>query len=105
MAVFFFVSGVYLSPSCIGSGTADGAYSFNLEIGKEGTMKTKGKVKWFNNNKGYGFIEQDAGGDVFVHYSAIKEEGYKTLREGQSVEFEIRQGPKGPQADDVIKLN
>ncbi len=67
-------------------------------------MKAKGKVKWFNNNKGYGFIEQEAGGDVFVHYSAIAEEGYKTLREGQPVEFEVRQGPKGPQAENVTKL-
>lgn len=67
-------------------------------------MKAKGKVKWFNNNKGYGFIEQDAGGDVFVHYSAIAEDGYKTLREGQPVEFEVRLGPKGPQAENVTKL-
>ncbi|MBI1745579.1 MAG: cold-shock protein [Acidobacteria bacterium] len=67
-------------------------------------MKAKGKVKWFNNNKGYGFIEQEAGGDVFVHYSAIAEDGYKTLREGQSVEFEVKLGPKGPQAENVTKL-
>jgi len=60
-----------------------------------------GKVKWFNNSKGYGFIEQDGGNDVFVHYSAIMGAGYKSLEEGQQVEFEITQGPKGPQAANV----
>ncbi len=63
-----------------------------------------GKVKWFNESKGYGFIEPDGGGrDVFVHYSAIQGEGYKTLTEGQLVEFEITQGEKGPQAANVMK--
>ena len=63
-----------------------------------------GKVKWFNESKGYGFIEPDGGGrDVFVHYSAIQGEGYKTLSEGQPVEFEVTQGDKGPQAANVIK--
>jgi CspA family cold shock protein len=63
-----------------------------------------GKVKWFNESKGYGFIEPDGGGrDVFVHYSAIQGEGYKTLSEGQMVEFEITQGEKGPQAANVMK--
>ncbi|HEX9113330.1 MAG TPA: cold-shock protein [Nitrospirota bacterium] len=63
-----------------------------------------GKVKWFNESKGYGFIEPDGGGrDVFVHYSAIQGEGYKTLSEGQPVEFEIIQGEKGPQASNVSK--
>ncbi len=65
-----------------------------------------GKVKWFNESKGYGFIEPDGGGrDVFVHYSAIQGEGYKTLSEGQLVEFEITQGEKGPQAANVIKTS
>ncbi len=63
-----------------------------------------GKVKWFNESKGYGFIEPEGGGrDVFVHYSAIQGEGYKTLSEGQQVEFEITQGEKGPQAANVMK--
>jgi CspA family cold shock protein len=63
-----------------------------------------GKVKWFNESKGYGFIEPDGGGrDVFVHYSAIQGEGYKTLSEGQVVEFDITQGEKGPQAANVLK--
>jgi cold shock protein len=63
----------------------------------------KGKVKWFNNQKGYGFIATDAGSDVFVHYSAIQGDGYKTLEEGQDVEFELQQGPKGQQAVNVTK--
>ena len=61
----------------------------------------KGKVKWFNNQKGYGFIAQDGGGDVFVHFSSIKSDGYKTLEEGQAVEFEVKEGPKGPSAENV----
>ncbi len=65
---------------------------------------SKGKVKWFNDAKGFGFIEQDGGVDVFVHYSAIKMDGFKTLKQGQDVEFEIKEGEKGPQAANVMKL-
>ncbi len=64
----------------------------------------QGKVKWFNPEKGYGFIEVDEGKDVFVHYSEIQEEGFKTLEEGQDVEFEIVEGNRGPQAANVVKL-
>ena len=60
-----------------------------------------GTVKWFNSTRGYGFIERDTGGDVFVHYSAISGEGYRTLEEGQKVEFNVVEGEKGPQAQDV----
>ena len=65
--------------------------------------RLKGTVKWFNNAKGYGFIGRESGADVFVHYSAITAEGYKSLQEGDEVEFEITQGPKGPQAANVTK--
>ena len=61
----------------------------------------QGTVKWFNNEKGYGFIAVDGGQDVFVHYSAIQGDGYKSLDEGQRVDFEVAQGPKGPQAEAV----
>jgi CspA family cold shock protein len=64
----------------------------------------KGKVKWFNDAKGYGFIEQDAGEDVFVHFTAIQTDGFKTLAEGQQVEFEVTAGKKGPQAANVLRL-
>jgi len=64
----------------------------------------QGIVKWFNAEKGYGFIQVEGGDDVFVHYSAIQAEGFKTLDEGQKVEFEIVQGSRGPQAANVVKL-
>lgn len=63
-----------------------------------------GTVKWFNSEKGFGFIEVEGGDDVFVHFSAIEDEGFKTLDEGQSVEFEIVEGQRGPQAEKVTKL-
>ncbi len=63
-----------------------------------------GKVKWFNSEKGFGFIEREEGDDVFVHFSAIQTEGFKTLEEGQEVEFEIVEGDRGPQAANVTKL-
>lgn len=66
-------------------------------------MRLTGKVKWFNENKGYGFILQDGGRDIFVHYSEIKEDGYRTLAEGELVEFEVLDSPKGPQAKAVIR--
>lgn len=67
-------------------------------------MKLKGTVKWFNNAKGFGFIGRDDGPDVFVHYSALIAEGYKSLQEGDTVEFEIVDGQKGPQAANVVKV-
>jgi len=63
-----------------------------------------GTVKWFNESKGYGFIEREQGEDVFVHFRSIRGEGFKTLSEGQKVEFTVTQGEKGPQADDVVAL-
>jgi CspA family cold shock protein len=74
------------------------------EAARQGKMRITGKVKWFNNAKGYGFIERDGGSDVFVHYSAIQGNGFRSLEEGQAVEFEIVDGPKGPQAGNVIKV-
>jgi cold shock protein len=68
---------------------------------KEVCAVAQGTVKWFNNDKGYGFISQSDGEDVFVHFSAIQAEGYKSLEEGQAVEFEVTQGPKGKQAANV----
>jgi len=73
---------------------------------KEGAHveRLKGTVKWFNNAKGYGFLGRDDGPDVFIHYSSITTEGYKSLQEGDKVEFEIVQGQKGPQAASVTKI-
>jgi CspA family cold shock protein len=65
---------------------------------------TTGTVKWFNESKGFGFIEQESGPDVFAHFSAISSSGFKTLNEGQKVEFTVTQGPKGPQAENIVTL-
>ena len=67
-------------------------------------VKEQGTVKWFNASKGYGFIQRQTGEDVFVHFSAIQMDGYKSLNEGQSVEFEVTKGPKGLQAENVTSL-
>jgi CspA family cold shock protein len=67
-------------------------------------MMSRGKVKWFNDAKGFGFIEQEGGSDVFVHYTAIQSDGFKTLKQGQDVEFEIKDGDKGLQAANVMKV-
>lgn len=68
------------------------------------TTKEQGTVKWFNASKGFGFIKRETGEDVFVHFSAIQESGYKTLEEGAAVEFEVVKGPKGLQAANVVRL-
>jgi CspA family cold shock protein len=75
-------------------------------VTKKGFAKVReqGTVKWFNAAKGYGFIQRSTGEDVFVHFSAIQSEGYRTLNEGQAVEFEVRKGPKGLQAENVTSL-
>jgi CspA family cold shock protein len=72
-------------------------YSWRMKV-------MEGKVKWFNEQKGFGFIEKDGGGDVFVHHSAIQGDGFKTLQEGQRVSFDVQQGPKGPAAANVKPL-
>jgi cold shock protein len=71
---------------------------------QEDHVMAHGTVKWFNDQKGFGFITQDEGPDVFVHYSAIAESGFKSLNEGDQVEFQVTQGPKGPQAQAVKKI-
>jgi cold shock protein len=79
----------------------------NRDINRRGVetlAREQGVVKWFNASKGYGFIQRQSGEDVFVHFSAIQMDGYKSLNEGQLVEFEVRQGPKGFQAENVTKV-
>jgi CspA family cold shock protein len=71
---------------------------------REVAVKEQGTVKWFNASKGYGFIQRQTGEDVFVHFSAIQMDGYKSLNEGQAVEFEVKKGPKGLQAENVTSL-
>jgi cold shock protein len=95
-------SGVYIGPrkSYDLPGTAVQDRFTSLEAAR----MARGKVKWFNDAKGYGFIEQDSGEDVFVHFSAISMEGFKTLAEGQEVEFEIRTGEKGLHAANVTRV-
>lgn len=78
--------------------------SFNIENFLEVLVMSKGTVKWFNNQKGYGFISDETGKDVFVHYSGLVGDGFKSLDEGQAVEFDVQQGAKGPQAVNVVKL-
>jgi len=75
--------------------------SANFKKQGNAVSKEQGTVKWFNASKGYGFIQRQSGEDVFVHFSAIQSDGYKTLNEGQRVEFEVKQGPKGLQAENV----
>lgn len=79
---------------------------FSLEGKKEDlrSMSFEGRVKWFNESKGFGFIQQDNGPDVFVHYSSIKSDGFKTLAEGQRVQFDIVEGDRGPKAVNVVKI-
>jgi len=67
-------------------------------------LRSKGKVKWFNSQKGYGFIEMEDGKDIFVHHKAIQGQGFKSLDEGENVEFEVRQSPKGQHAENVVKI-
>jgi cold shock protein len=74
------------------------------QLGVGIVAREQGTVKWFNAAKGYGFIQRQSGEDVFVHFSAIQSEGYKSLNEGQAVEFEVKQGPKGLQAESVTAL-
>ena len=79
--------------------STDGGYERGNSV-----AQYKGQVKWFNNAKGYGFLGRDGGPDVFVHYSSIQLDGYKSLKEGDEVEFDVIQGTKGPQADQVVRL-
>jgi CspA family cold shock protein len=78
---------------------ADGKFQKEVDMSGE---RVVGTVKWFNDDKGFGFIEREGGQDVFVHHTAIQMEGFKTLKEGQKVTMEVSQGQKGPQADNVV---
>jgi cold shock protein len=96
------------SPELSGLVGADGAckllHQGDLYTGVEPLAREQGVVKWFNASKGFGFIQRQSGEDVFVHFSAIQMDGYKSLNEGQLVEFEVKQGPKGFQAENVTKV-
>jgi CspA family cold shock protein len=104
LAVFFYVRCSLFDPNSWG-GLGHAAPRAAALQGRKSTMRITGKVKWFNNAKGYGFIERDGGSDVFVHFSAVQGNGFRTLEEGQAVEFEIVDGPKGPQAGNVTKVS
>jgi CspA family cold shock protein len=82
-----------------------GCLIINLPQGGKMSERIVGTVKWFNGDKGFGFIEREGGKDVFVHFSAIQGDGYRNLQEGQKVEFNVEQGPKGPQASNVTLSN
>jgi cold shock protein len=84
--------------------TAGASASAVIFVERSNKQMEKGTVKWFNNSKGYGFIARENGGDVFVHHTAIGGDGFKTLDEGQKVEFEVTSGPKGEQASNVVKI-
>jgi cold shock protein len=77
--------------------------TYSKEAKGVGSVREKGTVKWFNGAKGYGFIQRSTGEDVFVHFSAIQENGYRTLNEGETVEFDLQKGPKGFQASNVVR--
>jgi CspA family cold shock protein len=94
---------MYLAAPADDTARGNAADSAAILARQASSMRITGKVKWFNNAKGYGFIEREGGNDVFVHFSAIQGAGFRTLEEGQAVEFEIVDGPKGPQAGNVTK--
>lgn len=94
----------YAQQRCCGTGQDPGAASASVLRRGRGTMAHEGTVKWFNESKGYGFISEENGSDVFVHYSAIQGDGFRTLNEGDRVSFEIGDGPKGPHATNVQQV-